>query len=400
MVRKGEVRYHCTMIQGVLIARFGGVRVRAHWSVLLIAALLTWGLASGIIPIAVPGTPAPVAWGVAALGALLLIASLTAHEVAHSVVARRRGIPAGDITLWVFGGVSHIRGDWQSPRSELLVAAAGPVVTLIIAALCFGLSWAFAVLNAPDLVVLVAQWLAAVNTTLLVFNLVPAFPLDGGRILRSALWAWRHDRARATLLAARIGRGFGFLIVALGVTDIVLTGDFGGVWLMIIGWFLAGAAQAEQRGETARTTLAGVRVAEVMSLNPRTVPSWVTVDLFIRSYATGNGLTAFPTHGLGGSVDGLVTVGGLRRVPPKERASKRVSELMIPVAQIPVARPDELISDVLTRVTRPSEGHALVFEGDRLVGVVSPADIGRRLRFGVPQPPPVNVPAPGLPPAV
>lgn len=387
------------MNQGVVIARLAGVRIRAHWSVLVIAALLTWGLGSGIIPLAVPGTPPAVAWISAAIGAVLLIVSLTAHELAHSIVARRRGLPAEEITLWIFGGVSHIRGDWKSARTEFLVAAAGPAVTLLIAGLCFGLSWLLVVATAPDLVVLLAQWLAAVNALLLVFNLLPAFPLDGGRILRSALWARRRDRARATLTAARVGRVFAYLIVALGMVDILLTADFGGLWLMIIGWFLATTARSEERGEQVRNSLAGARVAEVMSLNPRTVPSWVTVDLFINHYAAGTGLTAFPTNGLDGRVDGLVTANALRRVPPAQRSTRRASEVMIPIAQVPVTRPDELITELLTRVGRQSEGHALVFDGDNLVGVISPSDIGRRLRFGVPQPPPLTVPSPGLPPA-
>lgn len=385
------------MNQGLLIARLAGVRIRAHWSVLVIAALLTWGLGAGVIPIALPQTPALVAWLAAAAGALLLIASLTAHELAHSIVARRRGVQADDITLWVFGGVSHIRGDWQSARTELLVAASGPLVTFVVAGLCFALSWVLAVAGAPDLVVLLAQWLAAINATLLVFNLIPAFPLDGGRILRSALWARRRDRSRATLIAAKIGRAFGLLIVGLGMLDVLLTASFGGLWLMVIGWFLAGAARNEQRGEAVRASLAGARVAEVMSINPATVPSWVTVDLFLKHYGTA-GRTAYPTNGLDGGVDGLVTVSALRRVPPPQRTTRRLSEVLIPVAQVPAARPDELVTDVLTRVGRQTEGHAFVFDGARLVGVISPADIGRRIQFGVPKPPPLPTPAPGLPP--
>lgn len=385
------------MNQGVLIARLAGVRVRAHWSVLVIAALLTWGLGAGVIPLALPGTPAVLAWISAAAGALLLIASLVAHELAHSVVARRRGVQADDITLWVFGGVSHIRGDWQSATTELLVAVAGPLVTFVIAVFCFALSWVLSIAGAPDLLVLLAQWLSAINATLLVFNLIPAFPLDGGRILRSALWARRHDRSRATITAAAIGRAFGFLIVGLGMADILLTASFGGLWLMLIGWFLAGAARTEQRGEAVRTSLAGARVAEVMSINPATVPSWVTVDLFLKHYAVA-GRTAYPTNGLDGRVDGLVTVAALRRVPPPQRTTRRLSELLIPVASVPAARPDELITDVLSRVGSQTEGHAFVFDGERVVGLISPADIGRRIQFGVPQPPPLPTPARGFPP--
>lgn len=385
------------MNQGVPIARLAGVRIRAHWSVLVIAALLAWGLGAGIIPLALPGTPPVLAWLAAVAGAILLIASLAAHELAHSIVARRRGVQADDITLWVFGGVSHIRGDWQSASTELLVAAAGPFATLLIGGLWFALSWVLAAAGAPALLVLLGQWLAAANALVLVLNLIPAFPLDGGRILRSALWARQHDRSRATITAARIGRAFGFLIVGLGMLDVLLTADFGGLWLMLIGWFLAGAARTEQRGEAVRATLAGARVVEVMSINPATVPSWVTVELFTRHYA-GTGRAAYPTNGLDGRVDGLVTAGGLRRVPPQQRAARRLADVMIPVSQVPAARPDDLVTDVLPRVSRLTEGHALVFDGQRLVGVISPADIGRRIKFGVPKPPPLSTPATGLPP--
>lgn len=398
MIWKGPLGYH-RGVNGLQIARLGGVRIRAHWSVLVIAGLLAWSLGAGIIPLVLPREPAVLTWVAAVAGAVLLIASLTAHELGHSLVARRRGVAAEDITLWVFGGVSHIRGDWQSARTELIVAALGPAVTLVIAALCFGLSWLLAGAGAPALLVLLVQWLAAVNTMLLVFNLIPAFPLDGGRILRSALWARLHDRGRATVSAARVGRAFAFVLIGLGFVEVVLTGDLGGLWLMIIGWFLDGAARAEQRGEAVRQSLEGVRVAEVMSVNPATVPSWITVELFIRQAAARPPFTAFPTNGISGIVDGLVTANSLRRVPRAQRATRRLSEVMIPVGDIPVARPDELISDLLSRVNRQSEGHALVFDGERMVGVLSPADIGRRLRFGSPQPPPVTVPAPGMPPA-
>lgn len=386
-------------VNGLQIARLGGVRIRAHWSVLVIAALLAWSLGAGIIPLVLPAESPVFTWLAAAAGAILLIASLTAHELGHSLIARRRGIAAEDITLWAFGGVSHIRGDWQSARTELVVAATGPAVTLVIAGLCFGASWLLAAAGAPALLVVLLQWLSAVNTMLLVFNLIPAFPLDGGRILRSALWARRHDRSRATVSAARIGRVFAYLLIALGFVDVVLTGDFGGLWVMLIGWFLDGAARTEQRGEAVRHSLEGVRVAEVMSVSPATVPSWITVELFIRQAVSRPHFTAFPTNDISGRVDGLVTVNRLRRVPASQRGGKRASEIMIPLAQLPVARPDELVTDLLNRVGRQSEGHALVLDGDRLVGVLGPADIGRRLRFGSPEPPPVTVPAPGLPPA-
>ena len=383
---------------GLPLLRIAGIRVRAHWSVLLISALLTWGLAEGVVPLTLPGTPALLTWVASAAAAVLLIASLTVHELAHSIVARRRGVPVDDITLWVFGGVSHIRGDWGSARTEMLVAAAGPAATLVIAGLCFGLAALLGAAGAPALLVLMLQWLAGVNAVLLVFNLVPAFPLDGGRILRGLLWSRRGDRAAATISAARAGRAFALILVALGFVDFFLTGDFSGLWLVFIGWFLDTAAKGEQRGEAARHLLEGVRVRELMSPDPVVVPSWITVNLLIDQYALRHTFSTFPTHGIDGRIDGLVTLVAMKRVPPNQRSTRRASDVMIPIAHVPVTSPDELVTDLLGRVGAESEGHALVFEDDRLVGIVSPSDIGRRLQLGLPRAR-NTAPAPSMPPA-
>ncbi|MBV8195220.1 MAG: site-2 protease family protein [Candidatus Dormibacteraeota bacterium] len=383
---------------GLPIARIAGIRIRAHWSVLLISLLLTWGLAEGIIPATLPATPPALTWISSAAAALLLIASLTLHELAHSIVARRRGIPVEDITLWVFGGVSHIRGDWGSPRNEMLVAAVGPGVTFLIGGFCFSVSMVLGAAGAPGLLVLLLEWLAAVNALLLVFNLVPAFPLDGGRILRGLLWIWRKDRSWATINAARAGRVFALILAGLGFAEFLLTSDIGGLWLVLIGWFLDGAAKSELRGERMRTVLNGVRVAEVMTPNPMVVPSWITVQLLIDQYALRDRYTTFPTHGIDGRVDGLVTLTGMRRVPPSQRSARRGADVMIPITSVPITRPDELITDLLTRLGPQSEGHALVFDAGRLVGIVSPSDIGRRLALGL-QSRPLVTPAPWAPPA-
>ena len=386
------------MQRGLPVARVAGIQIRAHWSVLLISALLTWGLAQGIVPAASPGTPLALIWGASAVAALLLIASLTAHELAHSLLARRRGVAVEGITLWVFGGVSHIRGDWGSARTEMLVAAAGPAVTAGLAAVFTGMAFALNALAAPALLVLIAAWLAGVNVLLLVFNLVPAFPLDGGRILRGLLWARSGDRVRATITAARAGRVFAFALAALGLADFLLTADFTGLWLVFIGWFLDTAAKSEQRAETVRRALAGVRVGEVMTANPPSVPSWLTVDLLIDQLSLRPGVVALPAHGVDGSVVGLVTITRLKRVPPPQRRSRRVADVMLPVVEVPAARVGDLVTDLLARVGAPSDGTALVFDGDRVVGIVSPADIGRHLQLTT-APPRASTPAPWLPPA-
>jgi Zn-dependent protease len=368
------------MNRGVRIGRIAGIRITADWSVLVIGALLAWGVAGGAVPAAVPGTPSWLAWAVGSLAALLLLASLTAHELGHALLARRRGIAVDGIRLWLFGGVAQIGGDWMTGRTEMLVAAVGPAITFVIAAVSVGTTWLLASLGAPPLVVLVPQWIAAVNVLLLVFNLIPAFPLDGGRILRGFIWARTNNRMSATVAAARAGRVFAVILVGVGVLDIFFFDPIGGFWLVLIGWFLDGAARGEAHGEQARHALEGVLVGDVMSKDPVIVPSWITVELLVEQYVMGHDFTSFPTHSIDGRIDGLVTLRGIKRLPAQQRRNRRAIDIAIPSALVPIARRDEQLTDLLKRMGNASDGRAMVFDADHLVGIVSPSDIARLLQ--------------------
>jgi len=266
---------------GVPIARIAGIRITADWSVLLIGALLAWGVAGGAVPSQVPGTPVWLAWIVGAIAAALLIVSLVAHELGHALLARRRGIAVDGIRLWLFGGVAQMSGEMMTGRTEMLVAAIGPAITFVLAGAFVGSSWLLVQVGAPPLVLVVTEWLAAVNLALLVFNLIPAFPLDGGRILRGFVWARTKNRVSATVTAARVGRFFAVVLIGVGVLDLFFFDAVGGLWLILTGWFLDTAARGEATGEQARHALEGVLVGEVMSKNPVIVPSWITVELLV-----------------------------------------------------------------------------------------------------------------------
>ncbi|HZU75774.1 MAG TPA: site-2 protease family protein [Dehalococcoidia bacterium] len=353
--------------------------IRAHWSVLLVAALLAWGLGSEILPLAASGLPLAVLWALAALGAFVLILSLTAHELAHSFMARRRGLRVDGITLWVFGGVSQIGDDWANPRTELLVAAAGPLLSLVLGGVFLGFAYAVDVLNGPAIAVLLLQWLAIVNFVLLVFNLLPAFPLDGGRLLRSLLWVIRGDRDWATRTAARGGRVVAALLALLALADLLLTADLtGAIWLFFIAWFLDSAAKQERIGERLREAVAGVRVADAMS-QPATVPGWLTAQLLFEQSRDRPLTASYVTHGIGGEPEGLVTVQALRLVPPHRRQTTRIADVAVPLSKLPTAAPSDLLSEVIPRLTQPSGGRALVVDHGRMVGMVSPADIAQLL---------------------
>src|ERR1700680_907832 len=231
------------MNRGVPIGRIAGIRVTADWSVLVIGVLLAWGVAGGAVPAAAPHTPLWLAWVAGSVVALLLIGSLAAHELGHAVLARRRGIAVEGIRLWLFGGVAQMSGDWMTGRTEMLVAAVGPAITFVVAAVSAGVTWVLATVGAPNVVVLVPEYLAALNILLLVFNLIPAFPLDGGRILRGFIWSRTNNRLTATVIAARAGRVFAIALVRLGGVALFFFDLIGGFWLMLIRWVLAGAGR-------------------------------------------------------------------------------------------------------------------------------------------------------------
>ncbi len=366
-------------IHGLTLGHIGGIRIRADWSLLLILGLLTAGLGVGVFPGALPGEAPWLDWLLAAVAAVLFLGSLLAHELGHALVARRQGIAVDGITLWLLGGVSELRGDAATPGAEARTTGAGLGVSVGLAAVFWGLTGILTMTGAPNAAVAVPAWLALMNTLLFAFNAVPALPLDGGRLLHAGLWRWRGSRDRATLSAARLGRGFGVILIVAGVAGIVLVGALGGIWLALIGWFLMGVATAEARQVQIGSALEGLHVRDVMASSPATVPAWITVDLFIRSLSAARIDTAVPIADLGGRVVGLVSVRRAAAVPPWRRDAVRLQEIAVGVESVPTASPDEPLSVLVERM-RGTAGQALVLDGDRPVGTVTLADILRAAR--------------------
>ncbi|WP_199430095.1 site-2 protease family protein [Qaidamihabitans albus] len=361
----------------IKLGRIGGVRVGVHWSVLGILAVLVFGLGLARWPALLPGYPTVVYLLAATIAALLFLASLLAHELSHAVVARRHDVPADEITLWLLGGVARLRGEARSPGSDLRIAAAGPLMSVLVAAV-FGLvTWLTVLAGADPLVTAVPTYLAVINVVLAVFNLVPAAPLDGGRILRAALWAWRGDRTRAAIWSARAGRGFGFALVFLGAWRLLFAGFGDGLWWILIGLFIASMASAEERQTEVTSALAGVRVGDVMSRDPDTADGRMSVGDFLRDVALARRHSAFPLLGPEGRLQGLITLNRLKSVAPDRRDTTTLQDVACPPEEIPLAEPGERLTNLLERLSGCTDGRALVFEGDELVGIVTPSDISR-----------------------
>lgn len=358
------------------LGRIAGVAVGVHWSVLAIVVLLVVGL-TGRLPEVAPGYPTAAYLGAAVVAAVLFVASLLAHELAHAVVARRNGVEVDGITLWLLGGIARLRGEAPTPGADFRISAVGPATSLVIAGLFYGLVWLGVVADLNDLMLSVANYLAVINAVLAVFNLIPAAPLDGGRILRAAVWRWRGDRVAATVVAARAGRIFGFTLIGLGILQAISGGGFGGLWWVLLGLFVVTMANAEEQHARTSTALAGVRVRDVMTEQPETLDADMTVTDFVEHIVLARRHATFPLLDHGGGLVGLVTFSRIRAVPADQRATTRLRDVACPPAEIPTGHPDEPLTDLLPRLGHDTDGRALVFAGAQLVGIVSPSDVSR-----------------------
>ena len=369
------------MNENVSLGRIAGIHVGLNWSLLVIGALIAWSLATGILPAAAPGRTSSAYWTAGVISAFVYLASLLAHELAHSVVATRRGVRVEGITLWLFGGVSRFSSESSSPGAQALITFVGPLTSLVLGVLFLLLSVAFGGGANPGLLTATLAWLGYINILLGVFNLLPAFPLDGGRILQSLIWLRTGDRLRATNIAARIGMAFAFLLIAYGlVTAFVAGGLFGGVWSVFLGWFLLSAARAEQTGALMRQALSGISVTEVMTPNPVQAPDDITVDDALHGYVLASRHSTFPTHDGSGQLSGLLTLAALKNVVPNARATTRIKEIICPLDKVSTARPADPASNLLNDGGGCSEGRTLVVDKGRLVGIISPSDINRLLQ--------------------
>ncbi|MFG2881432.1 site-2 protease family protein [Streptomyces sp. NPDC048297] len=387
------------MDETLSLGRIAGVRVGLHWSVLVIVALVTVALARGRFPAAHPGHPAVAYWALAALTAVLFLVSLLAHELAHSVVARRNGVQVEGITLWMLGGAARLRGEAPSPAAEVRIAGVGPLTSLLAGAVFAGAALALDTLHASGLVVEAVTWLAAINVLLAVFNALPAAPLDGGRLLRAYLWHRTGDRLRATRGACAAGRALGWFMVLAGFVDVLFAGDLTGLWPALIGWFLIAAATAEARHAQISGALDGVPVSRVMTPDPVTVPATATLAGFLAEGPFGPYRhSAFPVVAQDGSVVGLVTVRRVTATAPQERARTTVAEVMWPLAEVVTAAAREPVLDLLPRMESSPARRALVLDDGRLVGILTVADVTRALTWPATAAPP-GPPGPPTPPA-
>jgi Zn-dependent protease/CBS domain-containing protein len=354
-----------------------GIRITLHPTWLVIAFLVTYALAAGDLPARFPGWIAPAYVVVGAVVAMLFFASVLVHELSHAVVARRYGIEVRDITLFIFGGAA-------TPGQEALIAAAGPVSSLLLGLVLIGASL---LIDQPH-VGAITGWLGIINLSLALFNIIPAFPMDGGRILRAGLWRLRGDQFAATRGAAVVGRLFGYLLIAVGVWW-GFTGDFSGLWLALIGWFLSNAAGATVQQLGIQRSLAGVKVRDVMEPEPASVsPNETIADLVNGRLVRGDGRSFLVRHDDGG-LAGIVSLSDVRRVAREHWPDARVTDIMTRYADLARVGPDDELGNALELLQEREVNQLPVVEEDgrTIVGLLTRTGILRlidtRLKLGV-----------------
>ena len=374
------------MTSSIPLGRIFGIRIGINWSWLVVFALIAWTLANGIFPDTNPGlSHASYVW-MAIVAAILFFASLLLHEMGHALQARRDGMEIDGITLWLFCGVARFKGMFPSAGAEFRIAIAGPLVSLALGLLFSLGAWAISTRQSIDAV---AAWLGYINLTLLVFNLLPALPLDGGRVLRSILWHVRGDFRWATRIAASIGRAFASLFIAAGLFLFIFQGSFSGAWLAFIGWFLYQAATAEDRYLIVHDALGDLRVADVMVRDPVTVMPHLSIGRFMDQVAWSRRYTTYPVVEDGHAL-GLLAFRCVAAVPRAEWDTRLVGECMIPRDRAPALRAEQSAVDALAVLSDGDVHRGLVLDGDRLVGFLSITDLTRALEVGAREQEPIR----------
>jgi Zn-dependent protease len=358
------------------IGSIAGIDIFINVSWLIILVLLTFSLATGEFPAFYPGYSISTYYVLGFIASLLLFVSVLLHELAHSLVARARGLPVRSIVLFIFGGVSNIEQEPQTPGVEFSMAFVGPLVSLLIGAICYGLL--FLVRGSHSLIEPILAYLALTNVLLGLFNLIPGFPLDGGRVLRSIVWKISGSLGTATRVASTAGQIIAYLFILWGVLQFFAGNILGGIWIGFIGWFLLSAAQSANSQSMLQSMLRGVTVGQVMNRTPTTVPANISLQRLVDDYFLPYGLrTAFVTQG--DLLAGLITLSDIRHVPREQWSQVPVGHVMIPLERLHTVSPQQNLNDILPLMAGRDVNQLPVVQDGKLVGVLTRDAIIRML---------------------
>lgn len=377
------------MTSSFKLGRIFGVEVGVHWSWLFIFGIVTWSFADGVLASFYPEWSELHLWIGGAFIAAVFFCSVLAHEMSHAIVSNRNGLPVKSITLFVFGGVANLTKEPDQPGLEFRIAIVGPLTSLALGGM-FAILW-LALGSVNEGVSGICAELALINTSLAIFNMLPGFPLDGGRVFRSAVWKRNHDRLRATRTASRMGEGIAYGLMALGLA-LTLVNTFSGIWLLLIGFFLRNASAGSYEQLAVETAIGGATAADVMSTVFERVPPDMSVDELVQEHMLRHHARCYAVMAAG-DFAGLVTLADVRKIPRELWPTTSVYRAMTPANALKVVWPAETLPNVLRIMATSNVNQLPVIQGRELVGMISRADVveyiqlRRSLDSNVPAPP-------------
>jgi Zn-dependent protease/CBS domain-containing protein len=362
--------------QSIPLGRILGIPIALDYSWFLIFALLTWMFAASYYPHEFKDWSPALDWTMGGVTAVMLFVSVLLHELGHSVIAMAYKIPVRRITLFIFGGVAEIGAEPPGAAAEFFIAIAGPIVSLMLA---IGFEALRRVSGGLPPLLGLAQYLAYINFALVLFNLIPGFPLDGGRVFRAIVWAITRNLRRATVIAAHVGRAFAFLFIFWGVL-LIFGGNWGdGLWIAFIGWFLDGAASAQVQQVVFQSLLSGHTVQQAMNPNYALVPAEATLQELVDEHILGSGKRSFIVGSLQQPV-GLMTLHRVKQVPRAQWGTTSAAQITIPMADVKSTEPAAQLWPAMQEMDRDGVNQLLVMDGGRIVGMLSRDDIITFLR--------------------
>jgi Zn-dependent protease/CBS domain-containing protein len=352
------------------ILTFAGIKIGIDISWIFIAVLLSWTLAAGYFPFRYPHLSEGLYWMMGVMGMLGLFVCIVLHELGHAMVAKHYKLPISHITLFLFGGVAEIKKEPTKPKVEFLMAIAGPIVSLVLVVVLYAFTLIGEKMSWPILITGVSRYLALINLIIVIFNLIPAFPLDGGRVFRSLLWWWKKDFNWATRIASRCGALFGFLLIFLGIFSLITGNLLAGIWFAILGWFLNRAAMSSRQQMVVGKELKSEKVATFMTKNPITVEPDITVLDFIEEYVYKSHHHLYPVTDKEKLV-GYISLKEVKALSKDKWAKTRVEEIMVPRSQFQTVTPNSSAFEALNLMQQYEAPTLLVTEGSHLVGILT-----------------------------
>lgn len=361
----------------IQIGRVKGIPIRLHFTLLIVFSLVTWTLAASFMPQFFPGLTPAEYWAMGAAGAVLLFASVLLHELSHSILALKFGIKVRQIILFIFGGVSDIEEETRNPRKEFLIAVVGPATSFVLSAIFTGLWLASSAVQTVPVFEGIMLYGAIINALLGAFNLLPAFPLDGGRILRAALVRrTKRDFDMATDTAVKVGVGISYAIMAIGFLMILTSSFVSGIWLILVGWFLHSGAQSYKYQHELTAILSQVRVSDIMNARFISIPPEITLQESLGRYFSAHMKSAFPITDVNGRLLGMITLKRVMDVDEQKRQELTVREAMIPLEELALIGSSSRGDEAVKKMTKTRLGKVFVCDAEgRLLGMVTKTDL-------------------------